>query len=218
MNGSRNLTHLHPNDVYSVYVSYWQPDPGATNPEMPGRKAIMTMLIPAKSGMTCVCASGKTFESCCSQRSYWIPVCVNPDHEGYNKVEIHSAVYSSIDVFLSRSALAQDRRFRCVDDSDANPHWLFHNDSPKRFTEYGEINLGDIELKPDGRLLVTAMSRARMSALREILEGPALGLPRPVLTVEAIRRVPKPLSLGDMLPGIKKASMKAHKIRVPGRN
>ena len=218
MNGSRNLIHLHPNDVYFIYVSYWQPDPGATNPEMPGRKALMTMLIPAAPGMTCVCASGKTFESCCRQREYWIPVCVNPDYKGYNKVEIHSAVYSSIDVFLPRSALAQDRRFRCVDDSEENPHWLFHNDSPKRFAEYGEINLGDIELKPDGSLLVTAMSKARMSALREILEEPGLGLPGPGLTVEAIRWVPKPLCLRDMLPGIREASMKAHKIRVPGRN
>jgi hypothetical protein len=214
----KNLSDLHPNDVFFVYVSHWQPDPKAANPEMPGLKAMMTMLKLAEPEMPCVCGSGRTFGSCCRRRNYWIPVCVNPDFEGYSKVEILSLVYPSVDEPILRKALANDRRFRCVDDGEDKPHWLFHSDSPKRFAEYGEINLGDIELNPDGSLLVTAMSRTRMAAIRESLEQAGLGLPEPILTIEPSGRVKKPLRLSDMLPGIMEADKKARQVRVAGFN
>ena len=140
MSEEKNLVDFHPNDVYFVYVSHWQRDPKAADPEMPGLKAMMTMLKPASSEMTCVCGSGKTFGSCCRRRNYWIPVCVRPDFEGYSKVEIISATYPSVDAAFLKKALANDRRFRCVDDGAEKPHWLFHNDSPKRFAGFNNGN------------------------------------------------------------------------------
>jgi len=211
-----DLINLHPNDVFYVYVSQWQPDPEAVNPQKPGRKAIMSMLRPAQSGMVCVCGSGKSFVACCKRRNYWILVCDNPDFKGYSKVEIHTAKYHPADCQAVKAALIEDERFRCNDDSDENPHWLFHNNSPHRFTEYGEINLGDIELKPDGSLFVTAMSKVRMTAMREILEG-QIGLAEPELTVEETKgRIPKPLRLKDMQHGIQEAAGKARQVKLPG--
>lgn len=214
MNGEQ-IINLHPNDVYYVYVSHWQPDPEAPNPNMPGRKAIMSMLKPAEPGMCCVCGSGKSFAACCKRRNYWILVCHNPDFNGYSNVEIHTATYHPPDSLVVRAALIADARFRCNDNGEENPHWLFHNNSPHRFTEYGEINLGDIELKPDGSLFVTAMSSARMAAMREILEE-EYGLQQPELTVEEKKgRIQKPLRLRDLSPGIHNAVGIANQVRLP---
>jgi len=212
------IINLHPNDVFYVFVSYWQPDPEAANPEMPGRKAIMTMLMPAISGMTCVCGSGKYFSSCCKRRNYWIPVCINPDFESYSKMEIHSAIYQPLDCAALKEALMSDERFRCNNDGNQSYHWLFHNNSPRRFTDYGEVNLGDIELKPDGSLLVTAMSAARMEALRAILEN-RMGLDGPQLEIESVKgRIPKPMSLKEMMPHISEGIAKAKQLKVSVRN
>ena len=213
---AENLFILHPNDVFYVYVSQWQPDPEADTPEMPGRKAIMSMLRAAQPGMVCVCGSGKSFVACCKRRNYWILVCDNPDFNGYSKVEIHTAKYHPADRQAVKAALIKDERFRCNDDSEESPHWLFQNNSPYRFTEYGEINLGDIELKPDGSLFVTAMSKVRMTVMREILEG-EIGLAEPELAVEGTKgRIPKPLRLRDLHPGIHEAAGKARQVRLPG--
>lgn len=209
-----SLASLHPNDVFYAFVSHWQPDPEAANPEMPGRKAMMTMVIPAKPGMQCVCGSGKLFTACCKRKNYWIPVCVNPDFMGYGKLESYQVTYRPTDCMVLKSRLTADERFRCNVDSDESSHWLFHNNSPHRFTEYGEINLGDIELSADGSLQVTAMSTPRMMALREILES-EYGLSDPEIEVDSgRRRIPKPLRMVDMLPGISKAVEESRKIMV----
>ena len=212
------MINLHPNDVFYVYVSYWQPDPEAANPEMPGRKAMMTMLMPTISGMICVCGSGKSFSSCCKRRNYWIPVCINPDFESYSKMEIHSAIYQPHDCASLKEGLLSDARFRCNDNGDRSHHWLFHNNSPSRFTEYGVVNLGDIELKSDGSLLVTAMNAARMEALRAILEN-QMGLDEPHLEIESVKgRIPKPMSLKEMMSHISEGTAKAKQLKVSGRN
>lgn len=216
LNGEQ-IINLHPNDVFYVYVSHWQPDPEAANPEMPGRKAIMSMLRPATPGMDCVCGSAKSFATCCKRRNYWILVCDNPDFQSYSRVEINTATYYPADRRVLWDSLMHDKRFRCNDDSEESGHWLFHNDSLQRFTEYGEINLGDVELKPDGSLFVTAMSSARMTAMREILEAEN-GLPEPEITVEATKgRIPKPLRLRDMQSGIHKAAGIARQVRLSGQ-
>lgn len=178
----------------------------------------MSMLRPAVPGMDCVCGSGKSFAACCKRRSYWILVCDNPDFKSYSKVEIQTATYHPADCQAVKAALLEDERFRCNDDVGENPHWLFHNNSPHRFTQFGEINLGDIELKPDGSLFVTAMSVVRMTAMREILER-QIGLAEPELTTEAPKgRIPKPLRLRDMYTGINMAADKARQVRLPGWN
>ena len=211
------MLNLHPNDVFYVYVSQWQPDPEADNPEMPGRKATMLMLRPAEANMLCVCGSTKSFNVCCKRRNYWILVCDNPDFKGYCKVEIQIATYHLTNCQEIKTALNNSEHFRNIVDGKENPQWLFHGNSSYRFTEYGEINLGDIELKPDGILFVTAMSKVRMMAIRKILEGD-FGLNEPDQLVEEFKdkgRILKPLRLRDMQSKVYETAKTVNEVKLP---
>jgi hypothetical protein len=73
-----------------------------------------------------------------------------------------------------------ERRLHCVDTSLQSSFWLFWGEPPVQ-DPYGILCFGDVELKDNTTLLLTAMSDIRMQRLLEILHecaGEYLDAPR----------------------------------------
>ena len=72
-----------------------------------------------------------------------------------------------------------DARLRCVDRSPESSFWLLWGDPPVE-DQYGILCFGDIELKQNHTLVVSAMSDLRMRVLLDVLgeiAGDCLGEP-----------------------------------------
>ena len=72
----------------------------------------------------------------------------------------------------------EDVRLHCTDVS-AHPFWVYWGD-PALQDETGIYCFGDLELKPSGDLMVSAMNERRMQMLLDLLEehfGDLLGAP-----------------------------------------
>ena len=77
-----------------------------------------------------------------------------------------------------------DKRLHCTIDERDRGFWLLWGDPPVE-QQHGIICCGDIELKPDGTLIVTAMSKRRMEMLLDIMRDVGEGmLPPPRMTRE----------------------------------
>ena len=79
-----------------------------------------------------------------------------------------------------------------VDDTPTGGFWILWGE-PAYETEYGIICFGDLELKADGSLLVTAMSDVRMQTLLDLLQEIAADcLDTPEITKDSIPQLRKP--------------------------
>jgi len=160
---------IHPDGGFLCMTSHWRPDPEAADPEMPGQKLSMSSYIPVFPNEACLCGSGKRYGACCQPERLWHPVCPNPGRQGYSLVKPQKATFRNVNGNVVRERLMADRRLRCTDTSQASAFWVFHGYPPVE-DQYGFLCFGDIELKHNRTLLVTAMSDLRMQTLLALLQ------------------------------------------------
>ena len=90
------------------------------------------------------------------------------------------AFFKRVDATALKQRLDDDIRLAIVEDTPTGGFWILWGE-PAIETEYGIMCFGDIELKADGSLLVTAMSDVRMQTLLNLLQEIAadcLGAPK----------------------------------------
>lgn len=151
--------------------TYWQPDPAALDPDMPGLKQQMCMYHSVASAENCLCGSGKSYGECCQKLSYWPLACPNPGLQGYSLLAPQSATFRAVDGATIYDRLIEDLRLNCVEDTPDRVFWTLWGE-PALESEYGIICFGDIELH-QGMLIATAMSAPRMAVLLDVLDVPS---------------------------------------------
>ncbi len=183
---------IDPDRGFLCVTSHWRPDPEAPDPNMPGQKLSMTSYIPARPAQACLCGSGKLYRDCCQRQRLWRPICPNPDMQGYGLIAPQAATFRQVDGQAIRERLTADVRLRCVDQSLQSSFWVFWGD-PAVEDQYGILCFGDIELKQNRTLLVSAMSDVRMRVLLDLLQeiaGDYLSKPQmsrdPVLAIDKL--------------------------------
>jgi hypothetical protein len=161
-----------PDGGFLCMTTHWRPNPNDADPDMPGQKMKMTSFIPAWPTEDCLCSSGKSYRACCQRRRVWHPICPNPDMQGYRLMVPQMATFNNVDGLALRERLMADVRLRCVDESETSSFWLFWGDPPVE-DQYGILCFGDIELKRNRTLLVSAMSDLRMRLLLDVVQETA---------------------------------------------
>jgi hypothetical protein len=170
-------------DPYGGFLclsSHWRPKSGDPNPDRPGEKLSMSSYSPSSPADACLCGSGLPYGRCCRPKPDWQPVCPNPGGQGYSLVKPQAATFRGVDGTAIRAQLAADARFYCVDDSRKSSFWIFWGD-PSVEDPYGILCFGDVELKDNRTLSVSAMSDLRMQTLLDAmaeLAGDTLGSPQ----------------------------------------
>jgi len=195
---------IDPDYGFLCMTSHWRPDPEAANPEMPGQKLSMSSYIPAFAHETCLCGSGRPFGNCCRPKRLWHPICPNPGLEGYSLTKPQSATFRNVDGDAIRERLMAAPQLRCTEADPDRVFWVFHGD-PVLEDQYGRLCFGDLELKHNRILLVTAMSDLRLQTLLVFLSevvGQHLG---------------KPQTKQDPILGIDKQTNKMRTITASGR-
>lgn len=170
-----------PNSGFLCMFTFWSPNPLDPHPEMPGQKQAVAMYKQVSPGETCLCGSGKTYRNCCRPRRYWYPICSNPGMEGYSFYVPCSATFENIAGEAIRQKMMADERLYCVEDEAHRGFWLFWGDPAIEDEEFGIVCFGDIELKQNHTLLLTAISELRLQALLNLLQevaGEQLVTPR----------------------------------------
>lgn len=156
------------NGGFLCFWTYWQPDPAAPDPEMPGLKQQMVTYLPVASAEDCLCGSGKSYARCCKALPYWQPVCPNPGLQGYGLLAPQSATFRAVDGSAIHERLMDDLRLFCVEDAPDRAFWTLWGE-PALESEYGIICFGDIELQHRQTLIASALSTARMTVLLDLL-------------------------------------------------
>jgi len=187
-----NLRSVDPHGGVLVHTTYWRPQQGAIYPEQPpGEKVFIQSYLPTSSKEVCRCGSGKHFEACCQSLPYWQPICPNPGmHQGYSLLISQSATFTDIPYDEAYDFLQEDVRLFCVEDTQQRTFWIYWGD-PALDTRYGTICFGDIELKKNRTLLMTALSDIRMKTLLDLISPLNLGTPQ--IEREPIIRLEKPV-------------------------
>jgi hypothetical protein len=161
---------IDPDGGFLCMTMHWRPDPDAPDPEMPGQKLSMSSYIPVRPREACLCGSSKRYRDCCQLERLWHPVCPNPGgpERGFGLTRPQSARFRGVDGVAIRERLMADARLCCVDTSRASSFWILFGVPPVE-EEYGILCFGDIELKHNRALVVSAMSDLRMAALLALL-------------------------------------------------
>lgn len=186
---------------FLCFWTYWQPDPAAPDPEMPGLKQQMITYLPVAPAADCLCGSGKSYASCCQTLTYWRPVCPNLGLQGYSSLTPQSATFRAVDGAAIHDRLMNDLRLHCVEDTPDRTFWTLWGE-PALESEYGIICFGDIELQHQQVLIVSAMSTPRMAVLMDLLTEDAGGvrLPDPAAEQDPIQVFDKRTRKLYMLP------------------
>jgi hypothetical protein len=198
-----DLSKVDPNGGFLCFSTHWRPDPKVADPDRPGQKLAMASYIPARPNDNCLCGSDKTYSHCCQPKRYWHPVCPNPDMEGYSLLAPQAATFRHVNGTALRKQLMEDTRLCCVDESRKSSFWILWGD-PAWEDQYGILCFGDLELKRNRTLLVTAMSDIRMQTLLNLLKeltGERLGVPEIAYDpVQVIDKRSRRLSLREIKP------------------
>jgi hypothetical protein len=168
------------NGGYMCLWSHWRPDPEQPNPDMPGLKQHTLTYLPHSTDEPCLCGSGKAFKACCQQEQYWWPICPDPEFEDYSLLAPQSLTFRNIDGVALRERLMDDDRLNCTDDSPMQGFWSYWGDTIVETPGLGIVGFGDLELKHDHTLLVTALSDVRRQVILDFLKevaGDLLGRP-----------------------------------------
>jgi SEC-C motif len=180
------LPHVQPaldmNGGFLCFWTYWQPDPAAPDPEMPGLKQQMVTYLPVASAEDCLCGSGKSYARCCQRLPYWRPVCPDPGLGSYSLLAPQSATFRVDDGSAIHERLMDDLRLHCVEDTPDRAFWTLWGEAALE-SEYGIISFGDIELQQT--LIASALSAPRMAVLLDLL-AEAGGLPGPTVEHDPI--------------------------------
>ena len=177
---SRALAAQDPGAGLMCFFVYWQPDPSALNPEMPGRKVHITAFMPLRPGEPCLCGSGKPFGECCQTLPRCRLVCENYPRSTYNAMRPARALFRRVDGGRIKALLDDDTRIRCVEETPARRFWLYDGD-PCYESAYGIQSFGDIELRDREDLIASALSETRMDLLLGFLKE-VTGLDAPEIT------------------------------------
>ncbi len=157
-----------PNSGYLCMWMHWRPNPDDPDPQLPGQKLSMATFIPVKPEDRCLCGSGKQFRECCRARAYWHPLCPNPDGKNFSLMAPQSVAFKVADRAIVRERLMNDVRLQCTADDADSAFWVYWGD-PALDNQHGTLCFGDIELKRNRILHVTAMSDLRMQTLLALL-------------------------------------------------
>ncbi len=163
---------LKTNDPYGGFLlwgSFWKPDPQAPDPDMPGLKQQAIIYVSVEPEKTCLCGSGRPYGVCCRPKPDWRPVCHNPGAKDYSLVVPQETLFKRVDGPALHDHLLHNPHLACVEDTLDGGFWLYWGVLALE-TELGIICFGDFELKPDGSLLVTAMSDLRMKIMLDLLQ------------------------------------------------
>jgi len=185
-----DLLGLDPSRDVLVCTTYWQPQPSDPNPEQPGEKVSILSDLPTNARDLCPCGSGKRFGACCQPLPYWQPVCPNPGMQGHSLLASQSATFTNISRDEVYDFLQEDIRVFCVQDTKRRAFWTYWGE-PALPTPYGILSFGDIELKKNRTLLITALSDIRMKALLDVISPLNLGTPQ--IQRDPIIRPEKPI-------------------------
>lgn len=172
-----NLLGIDPNGGVLTHTSFWRPKPSDPNPEQPGEKVTISGYLPTNAKDLCPCASGKHFGDCCQPLPFWRPVSPNPGMQGYSLLAWQSATFTNISPDDVYDLLQEDIRVHCTEDIKRRAFWLYWGE-PALQTPYGILCFGDIELKKNRTLLMTALSDLRMQTLLDLLSPLNLGTPQ----------------------------------------
>jgi len=159
---------IDPNRGYLCIWMHWRPNPDDPDPQFPGQKLSMVTFIPAKPGDRCLCGSGKQFRECCRARAYWHPLCPSPDGKSFSLMAPQSVTFKIADRAIIRERLMNDVRLQCTADDADSAFWVYWGD-PALDDQHGTLCFGDIELKRNRVLHVTALSDIRMRTLLALL-------------------------------------------------
>lgn len=204
---------INPDSGFLCMTSHWRPDPEAADPEMPGEKLSMSSYIPVFPNEACLCGSGKRYGDCCQPERLWRPVCPNPGRQGFSLLKPQAATFRNVNGDVIRERLMADRRLRCTDTGQASAFWVFHGHPPVE-DQYGFLCFGDIELKHNRTLLVTAMSDLRMQTLLALLQEIADDcLAEPHMSQDPILAIDKKTSKMKRVEGSKPRSEKRRTTR-----
>ena len=185
---------------------HWRPDPEAVDPEMPGEKLSMSSYIPVLPGEKCLCGSGKRYRDCCQLERLWHPVSPNPGGpaSGFSLNRPQTARFRDVDGGAIRERLMADARLHCVEASQASSFWILFGDPPLE-EGYGILCFGDIELKHNRTLVVSAMRDLRMQTLLallgqvsvDLLGEPSLTYDKPLTIDKGASKARKPPPSGQ---------------------
>ena len=164
---------------------------------MPGLKQQMTSFEPVKPKERCLCGSGRRYDQCCRPKTDWQIICYNPGMKGYSWVVLQEVTIEAIDPLALKQRLDDDPRLAITEDTPSGGFWIYWGDPALEDPEYGILCFGDLELRPDGTLLVTAISDVRMQTLLGLLAEIAADCLGPVPPIQkepplAIKKVPRP--------------------------
>ena len=154
---------------FLLWISFWRPNPDDPDPEMPGLKQSVISYMPLQRMDDCMCGSGRAYAACCQPKPIWEPVCHNPGLEGYSVLVPQEALFKQVDAPTLKERPDDDPRLAIVEDTPTSGFWILWG-GPGFETEYGVIGFGDLELRDDGSLLVTAMSDVRMQTMLDLLQ------------------------------------------------
>jgi hypothetical protein len=163
------LEQVDPYGGFIQYITFWRPDPAAPDPDMPGLKMQSTFFKAVKPGEPCLCGSGRRYGQCCRPKRAWQIICANPGMKGYSGVVPQKVAIEVLDAPTLKQRLKDDPRLAITEDIPGGGFWIYWGDPYLEDPAYGVICFGDLELKPDGSLQVTAMSDVRMQALLGLL-------------------------------------------------
>ncbi len=187
-----DLSQVDPDGGVLVVTTYWRPRPQDPDPDRPGEKLTMLSYLPTAAEQDCPCGSGQRFAQCCQALSYWHPLCPNPAMEGYSCVVPQTATFAPLSAHARRELRARlqaEERLYCVEDAPNRAFWIYWGDPDVEAAE-GMLCFGDIELRPNGALVVTALSERRMAALSDLVRP--LQVSAPQLQRDVVSPVEKP--------------------------
>lgn len=174
---------------------YWQPDPSAPSPNEPGIKHKVWAQIPVKGHEPCLCGSGTLFRQCCRKQPYVPLICPNPAMQGYSVLRQHTASFNLPHGSAIRQYLHDDMRLQCAEDTPARSFWMVWG-TPARESRYGIISFGDIELRDQHTLAITALSPLRLQWIFTILADVLPpGVASPTVTTGPIQWIDKQTGL-----------------------
>ncbi len=184
------LKNLDPYGGFLIQVTYWRPRPGDPDPAHPGERAMQAIYRQRDSADPCPCGSGKSFGNCCQSLPYWLPVCLDPDGQGFSLLRPQSARFTNVPADVVYEFLQNDARLYCTEHNPQHSFWIYQGTPP--FTSpAGTFCFGDFELLADNTLMITALSDNRMELLLELVQPLNLGTPQ--LEQYPVPRVDKPV-------------------------
>ena len=203
-----------PNGGFLCITAHWQPDTAADDPDMPGRKVQMCSYIPVPPHEPCLCGSGERYGDCCQRGRLWHPICPNPGDPSltYSLLQPQVARLPRVNGAATRPLLMADPRLYCTEDGPQRGFWILFGD-PVLEDPYGVICFGDIELKRNRTLIVSAMSDLRMQALLTVLQEILGDLPEARIDREDIPVLDKRTGKSRMLRPARSPSSRQGKRR-----